>query len=224
MSTAAPTFRAFVASFTDFLTVAIHTILYERSIYPETSFLSVRKYNFAVRQSRHPKVCEWINDAVTAVEAELFKGTVARVAVVIYDKFNNPLERYLFDVSKFPMVPASEIDTPLVREDAEDEESTVLPIVDLEEQLRATMSKLSGCGSNLRSLPKGCTYTMAIELKDDGDPPIKHPQQWIPVQPTSKKCATEDPQNMTIPVRAVEAGEMMFECWIEQATFESDAG
>ncbi|SLM40239.1 DNA-binding HORMA [Lasallia pustulata] len=40
------TYAAIVSTFSDFLTVAIHTILYERNIYPPTSFLSARKYNY----------------------------------------------------------------------------------------------------------------------------------------------------------------------------------
>jgi len=67
------TYQAIISTFSDFLTVAIHTILYERNIYPSTSFLSARKYNYPVRQNRHPKVCKWIQDAVAAVEAELLK-------------------------------------------------------------------------------------------------------------------------------------------------------
>ena len=67
------TYQAVVSAFCDFLTVAIHTILYERNIYPQTSFLKARKYNHAVRQNRHPKVCKWIQDAVAAVEGEMLK-------------------------------------------------------------------------------------------------------------------------------------------------------
>lgn len=67
------TFQAVVAEFSEFLTVAIHTILYERDIYPRTSFLSARKYNYSVRQNRHPEVCKWIQDAVAAVEVEMLK-------------------------------------------------------------------------------------------------------------------------------------------------------
>lgn len=224
MASTEPTFRAFVTSFTDFLTVAIHTILYERSIYPQTSFLSARKYNFAVRQNRHPKVCEWINDAVAAVEMQLLKGSVARVAVVIYDKSNTPLERFVFDVSRFPIVPASEIDTPLEAADEEGERSSVLPLADMEEQCRATMSKLSGCGATLKALPKGCIYTMAIELKEDGEPPIGHPQPWMPVQPKVQIAEPSQSKNTTVPVRAVAAGEMVFEAWIEQTSFARDDG
>lgn len=67
------TYHAVVLAFSDFLTVAIHTILYERDIYPRESFLSARKYNYPVKQSRHPKVCKWILDAVAAVEVEMLK-------------------------------------------------------------------------------------------------------------------------------------------------------
>ena len=67
------TYHAVVSAFSDFLTVAVHTILYERDIYPRTSFLSARKYNYPVKQSRHPKVCKWIQDAVAAVEIEMLK-------------------------------------------------------------------------------------------------------------------------------------------------------
>ena len=66
-------YEALVSSFTEFLTVVVHTILYERNIYPRTSFLNARKYNYPVRQSRHPQVCKWIQDAIEAVEIELLK-------------------------------------------------------------------------------------------------------------------------------------------------------
>ena len=67
------TYQAVVSAYCDFLTVAIHTILYERNIYPQASFLKARKYNYPVRQSRHPQVCQWVQDAVAAVEEELLK-------------------------------------------------------------------------------------------------------------------------------------------------------
>ena len=67
------TYQAVVSAYSDFLTVAIHTILYERQVYPQSSFLKARKYNYPVRQSRHPRVCKWIQDAVAAVEAEMLK-------------------------------------------------------------------------------------------------------------------------------------------------------
>lgn len=67
------TYQTVVSAYSDFLTVAIHTILYERNIYPQASFIKARKYDYPVKQNRHPKVCKWIQDAVAAVEAEMLK-------------------------------------------------------------------------------------------------------------------------------------------------------
>jgi len=60
-----------VSTFADFLTVAIHTILYERQIYSPDLFISTRAYNHPVRQARHPVLCKWIQDAVEACSAQI---------------------------------------------------------------------------------------------------------------------------------------------------------
>ncbi|KAI9679368.1 MAG: hypothetical protein M1817_005390 [Caeruleum heppii] len=225
------TFAALAATFSSFLTVAIHTILYERGIYPATTFLSARKYNCPVRQNRHPKVCQWINDAVAAVENELLKGTVARVALVIYSPSSQPLERFLFDLTRFPAVPPSQVLTEFEDPPAPSEErpdSTTLPtktnLVDLEEQFRGVMRRLANCGSSLGKLPDDCSYTVAIELKDRAEPPIGHPQPWIPSQPDLQPPVAGKKDHRghglggikTTPVRAVEAGEFVLEMWIEE--------
>ncbi|PNS18453.1 hypothetical protein CAC42_6270 [Sphaceloma murrayae] len=222
------TYRDLIEAFTTFVTVSVHTILYERNIYPATSFITARKYNYPVRQNRHPRVCKWITDAVAAVEAELLKCSVDRIAVVIYDQQDRPLERYMFDVSRFPVVPASEQNTPLQRTDDKGEKVAVLPMVDLEEQLRATMSRLSGCGNRLLPVPEGCTFTVAVELKGESEPPLGHPQPWIPAQPSLQKRTRKDEDGLhevrgadeggvkTIPVRSVAAGDLAFEMWIEE--------
>ncbi|KAI9836389.1 MAG: hypothetical protein M1819_001419 [Sarea resinae] len=239
MSTNPPllnTYQALVSTFTSFLTVAIHTILYERSIYPASSFLSSRKYNYPVRQNRHPKVCKWIQDAVAAVEAEMLKGTVARVAVVIYSPENEPLERFMFDVSRLPNVPPAEAltpfeNTPLPAEEISSDPPSV-SVVDLEEQFRGAMSKLSVCGGTLGALPENCSFTLCVELKDQANPPIAHPQPWIPAQPalqhsrnrdgddSSGSTTTDQGRDLggvkTTPIRAVGAGEFALEMWIEE--------
>lgn len=216
MANEAPTFRALVTAFTDFLTVAIHTILYERTIYPRTSFLTARKYNHPVRQSRHPKVCEWINDSIAAVENELLKGSVASVAVVIFSKDNKPMERFVFDASRFAAIPAADLDTPLEREGPDGESIAILPVVDMEEQLRAIMGRILNCETVLKPLPEGCTFTVAIDLKPDGDAPVSHPQPWIPAQPQHQEENAKAQETKTTPLRKVEAGDLKFEAWIEE--------
>lgn len=222
------TFQSFVTTFTDFLVVAIHTILYERNIYPATSFLSAKKYNFPVRQNRHPKVCKYVIDAVAAVETELLKGSVERIVIVIYDQTDTPLERFVFDVSFFPYVPPEHQTTPLRQTQAQQDDGIyILPLVDLEEQLRATMTRLTTCSTRLKPIAEGCTFAVALELKEDSrEPPLGHPQPWIPVQPSKGKGKMADSSSRgsrITPLRNVEAGYMVFESWIDESNAKFQA-
>ena len=80
----------------------------------------------------------------------------------------------MFDVSEFPEVPTGEALTEFEEAGEEDgwEGKGRGSVVDLEEQLRGTMQKLAYCGSTLGPLPDGCSYTVALELKETKPPPI----------------------------------------------------
>lgn len=106
--------------FADFLLVYTHTLLYLRALYPPASFVRSRFHNTPVCQSRHPQVCAWVRDAVQAVHQELVKGTVARIGIVIYwyggaAKAGSPkiLERFMLDVSGFPVLDKEESNMPI---------------------------------------------------------------------------------------------------------------
>lgn len=241
------TYTTLTQLFTTHLTIATHTILASRALYPSTTFLRARAYNLPVMQSRHPGVCQWINDAVAAVEGELLKGTVRRVCLVIWGSWwegeggwegceereasggdesgegAKPLERYVWDVSRWPEIPKEELHTPFTRSPALANDSLQPQISDaapqpnnddqqpphppeegtdedrrtrfqatlkkahsdLHEQFRALLSRLSMISEKLAPLPGGaerCTYTMSVELKEDSEPPIGHPQAWVPCE------------------------------------------
>ncbi|KAJ9667482.1 hypothetical protein H2201_002351 [Coniosporium apollinis] len=250
------TYTTLLSTFADFLTISIHTILYVRSLYPRTTFLTARAYNHAVHQSRHPALCAWITDAISAVSAAMLAGGVERVVLVVYDTHQRPLERVVWDVSRFPVVGREDRDTPIVRPGSSGGRgggnnggggtgTGGLNIVDMEEQFRAAMARLSVCGEKLKPLPEGCSFTLAVELGDGAEAPLGHPQVWIPIEPGlqrgdgerggqgGEKSDAADTRKRrergedlgglkTMPVRAVDAGEMVFEMWIEEgkAKFE----
>ncbi|OJD38632.1 dna-binding protein [Diplodia corticola] len=272
-TTTPQTLSSLVAAFTSFLTVCIHTILHQRALYPPSSFLTARAYNYSVRQSRHPAVCAWVADAVAATEAELLRNAVARVALVVYSATGSsgggggggvrPLERYVWDVSRFPVVARpQDRDTVIARAPASATSAAAAgggggggggggapgveqpEDVDMEEQFRAALAKLTVCGDVLGPLPPRCTFTLAVELKDEAgvDPPVGHPQPWIPVQPGLQavrksrrrlrqggdECRDDDELGRdlggagTTPVRSVRAGEMVFEMWIEEGKAKAE--
>jgi mitotic spindle assembly checkpoint protein MAD2B len=239
--------HSLLCALTDFLTVALHTILFVRNLYPASTFITTRKYNLPVHQNRHPAVCAWINNAVSSIHDLLLKSTVSRIIVVVYSADAEVMERYLFDVSRFPIV-----EKKLAWVEFEERPGDVkgkgkevdngqgagkdINIVDIEEQLRATIRKLEYTGSKMDDLPQGCTYTVAVELRDtpEAAPPIGHPQPWVPSEPSlqtghkgrSERIGTDLGGVKSRSVRLVEAGEFIMESWIEEgkAKFSSSAG
>lgn len=256
--------RALFDSFSNFLTVSIHTILYYRDIYPKQTFLSAKAFNLPVHQSRHPKVCTWINDAVDAVVSQIAKGAVDRVAVVIHSPSDSSqlqlapgtvLERWIFDVSHFPSWPGGVEALKNFRHDAGDEtredddenasgdENNAEAVIegvpalndlppainwaDVDEHLRGAVRRLAYAGEKMGPLPQSCTFTVAVELRDEAQAPIGHPQPWIPTQsqdgrsPGSHLVKTSPTNNNTTPIRSVEAGPLFFECWVEESKAKS---
>lgn len=176
-----------------------------------------------------------------------------------------PLERYQFSTASFPRIPKAEILTPFLSEDTdevedaeerEESEETAKPddpdgepahpappASDLPEQFRAALSRLSSL--KIDPLPAGCTFTVVIELRDDGDvePPISRDQSWIAAEPAiqkpkgdvtgkGNKGRTGDQVKNTVvqnsggvrttPVRKLEAGAFILEVWVEEAKKRTD--
>ena len=100
----------------------------------------------------------------------MLKGTVRRVVVVIFNEDSDVMERYLFDVERFPVVDPKEALTEFEAREGQGE--LKISVTDVEEQLRATIRRLSFACSSMGPLPEGCTYTVAVELRDKAEPPI----------------------------------------------------
>lgn len=287
------TYLETLSAFTNFLTAYTHTLLYLRSLYPRTSFVHSRFHNTSVYQSRHPLVCEWIRDAIAAVRTELLIGSVSRIAIVIFSYgSSNPsgsngsngtgdvqiLERFMLDVSAFPVVDKDERNTLLEwtsstssrassrsGSPSDHEEGGKTPTrsrshsreprpldanvdTDLSEQFRAALISLTTRCAQLSPLPENCSFNISMELKNeaDVDPPLGHPQAWIPVQPSLQKTGRKNDKHARVedegeegstqeskeikegkggtdlggvrvtPIRTVEAGTFRFETWVEE--------
>lgn len=165
-----------LGSFVNFMTVCVHNILYYRGIYPQASFLTARAYNLPVHQSRHPKVCDWVRDALDAVRAQLVLGAVERLAVVIYDADARVMERWMFDLAAFPVWTGVKDSRASFRANdvaaAAEPEDTRLNWVDIDEQLRAAVRRLAYAAEKLAPLPENCTFTIAVELREQSEAPI----------------------------------------------------
>lgn len=182
------THGALIDTLCSFLTVSIHHLLYLRRLYPPVSFVSVRAYNSPVRQSRHPAVCRWVQDAIAAVRDQLEKNAVDNVALCIYecDHNNTVLERWIFDLRQFPIVDKRNRDVPFAQEAASpataapppqansnskpqlqvaQDSSLRKPVswADLEAHFRAILSRIGVCAGKLSALPGTSTLSSSTK-------------------------------------------------------------
>ncbi|EGX95391.1 mitotic spindle checkpoint protein (Mad2B), putative [Cordyceps militaris CM01] len=212
-----------LASFSSFLTVAVHSLLFHRALYPARSFLAARAYDLPVHQSRHPGVCAWVADAVAAVAAQVRAGSARAVVLAVHaPRSMAVLERWVFDLRSFPAASWGDVDGLPADEGGGEEEGEAVNGTDVKEGLRGALRRIAYAAEKSPPLPADCTFTLAVELRDESDAPIGHPQAWIPAEATFGSASERQDMN-TVPIRSVTAGPLFFECWLEKKAPTSES-
>ncbi|KAF9786166.1 spindle checkpoint protein, partial [Thelephora terrestris] len=197
--------------------VAIHTILYVRRVYPPNLFIRRKKYDTPVFQSRHPALNKYISGAVKAIGEELALGHVDKAIVVIKNKGDDPLERFVFALRN--MVEVQRYDKDRSVEDA------ITPAL-LGQYFRSFISRLTMLEAQLGVMPTGndLSFTIVLELNEDSQPSapdgtvsglepvsrliltrLKDPPPWVPAVKSHTTSATSDDAETHL-VRAVNTG------------------
>lgn len=191
-------FNQAVKGITEFIEVAIHTILYVRQVYPADLFIRRKKYNTPVYQSRHPDLNEYISGAVKAIGEELVLGSVDKVVVVIKDKDDIPLERFIFAVENMLQVEAYDKDSMV--EDA-------MTMTTLGQYFRSFLVKLSMIESQLGPMTasEDISFCIVIELQDGKKPTAGQGSSWLPavIAHTTEEASDEAELHF---LRAVDTG------------------
>lgn len=85
----------------EFFECAIHQILYARNIYPSQAFEKARKYDLAVRMSRHPGLNEYIHETLWAAKPFMKNNSAEKLVVLVFtpEEPFTILERFVFKFS-----------------------------------------------------------------------------------------------------------------------------
>lgn len=153
----------------------MHTILYVRQVYPPEIFVRRKKFDTPVFQSRHPALNEYISGAIKAVGTEIVKENLDKVVVVIKDKQQNALERFMFSLEKMLEIESYNKDTTV--------DDAMTPGT-LSSHFRAFLVKLNMIEAQLGLLEsdEDISFAILIELKEGKEPTAKgeDPAPWIP--------------------------------------------
>ncbi|KAG2149567.1 DNA-binding protein [Suillus cothurnatus] len=211
MSETPLTWNQAVKGITEFIEVAIHTILYVRQIYPADLFVRRKKYDTPVFQSRHPALNEYISGTVKAVSDELVLGNVDKVVVVIKDRNQFTLERFIFSVQNMIEIESYNKDTSV--QDA-------MSSAQLGQYFRSFLIKLNMIESQLGllELPTGveedeASFAIVLELKENTVPSAskdnfssrKEPPPWVPADRQHTTSGASEEAQLHL-LRAVDTG------------------
>lgn len=203
MSETPLTWNQAVKGITEFIEVAIHTILYVRQIYPADLFVRRKKYDTPVFQSRHPALNEYISGTVKAVSDELVLGNVDKVVVVIKDRNQVALERFIFSVQNMIEVESYNKDTSV--QDA-------MSSAKLGQYFRSFLIKLNMIESQLGvlELPPGdeASFAVVLELKENTVPSASkddEPPPWVPADRQHTTTGVSEEAQLHV-LRAVDTG------------------
>ena len=84
-----------------FLDAVVHNILYQRRVYPALLFRTVKKYDAIIKQSKHPKLNEYIARALMdGVYKFIADGSLTKFVVILRESRDRDkiLEKYVFDI------------------------------------------------------------------------------------------------------------------------------
>jgi len=203
MATALPlTFNQTVRGIIEFIEVAIHTILYVRQVYPAELFIRRKKYDAPVFQSRHPALNAYVSGAVKAIGGELVNGNLDKIVVVIKNKEEKALERFVFSVENMIQVEKFDKDTSV---------EGAMTSISLGQYFRSFLIKINMIEAQLGQMHLGDDISFAIlmELKDDLKPSMaegsKEPPPWIPADNQHTTSGASDDAELHM-VRAVSTG------------------
>lgn len=134
-----------------------------------------------------------------AIKAQLILGSVSRIAVVIHAADTKVLERWMIDVAQFPAFRGFKEPRGSRRDEEDDgvgapervfgaggdvdevedpggegagDSGGRVNWTDVDEALRGAVRRMALAGEKMGKLPAGCSFTVAVELREEGEAPI----------------------------------------------------
>lgn len=204
--------------FTEFFIVAIHSILYIRRLYPQDTFRAAHQYGIVVYQSRHPKVCEYVEHMARSCMKFVKKGIVDKVSLVVISENGFPVERFAFDLRDFPKL-SDKLATTTIDEDSGISYQQVCS------QYRACIVTLTSLSHSFGAAVSNATFSIIMETKDDESRLFEIDPESIWIAGDGQKyhqdgnCSSFNQNRSSIrllPIRYVDGGPFSFNLFLEE--------
>ncbi|EGO55895.1 mitotic spindle checkpoint component MAD2 [Neurospora tetrasperma FGSC 2508] len=177
----------------EFFQYSIHTILFQRGVYPAEDFTTVKKYGLNMLVSADDQVRAYIKKIMSQLDKWMVGGKISKLVIVITDKDTGEhVERWQFDVQIFSKAAQSKTKYQAASSTTDDNQnqspnenaatsttaSTPAPPLDkteaeIQAEIAAIFRQITASVTFLPQLSGDCTFNVLVYADADSDVPVE---------------------------------------------------
>ncbi|KAL6872236.1 DNA-binding protein [Trichoderma longibrachiatum] len=181
----------------EFFQYSIHTILFQRGVYPAEDFTAVKKYGLNMLVSADDQVKAYIKKIMSQLDKWMVGGKISKLVIVITDKDTGEhVERWQFDVQisapppKSKSKPPSDADSsnppPSSEQQQQQQENSSStasssslfaekdkPEAEIQAEIAAIFRQITASVTFLPQLTGDCTFNVLVYADADSDVPVE---------------------------------------------------
>lgn len=155
---------------TEFFEYCVNSILYQRGVYPEEDFTTVKKYDLTLMKTHDDELKLYIRKILGQVHKWMLGGKCNKLVICIMDKDTGEVvERWAFDIERLPMEQDGN------GKDGSQEEPK-LSKEEIQRQIRALIRQITASVTFLPDLSNKGRYTFNVLAYTDAY--AKVPMEW----------------------------------------------
>ncbi|TLS29321.1 hypothetical protein PpBr36_02153 [Pyricularia pennisetigena] len=169
----------------EFFQYSIHTILFQRGVYPAEDFTAVKKYGLNMLVSADDQVKAYIKKIMSQLDRWMVKGKISKLVIVITDKDTGEhVERWQFDVQIFggSSKKSKSSSRSAASASAGQENSSAAPDAaqapekteaEIQAEIAAIFRQITASVTFLPQLAGDCTFNVLVYADADSEVPVE---------------------------------------------------
>ncbi|KAI0857090.1 mitotic spindle checkpoint component mad2 [Xylaria cubensis] len=176
----------------EFFQYSIHTILFQRGVYPAEDFTAVKKYGLNMLVSADDQVKAYIKKIMSQLDRWMQHGKISKLVIVITDKDTGEhIERWQFDVQILASKPKKSSKSTTTTSAGSQENSTsngngagagttTTPLADpskteaeIQAEIAALFRQITASVTFLPQLSGDCTFNVLVYADADSEVPVE---------------------------------------------------
>ncbi|KAK7228327.1 hypothetical protein V2G26_000497 [Clonostachys chloroleuca] len=165
----------------EFFQYSIHSILFQRGVYPAEDFAAVKKYGLNMLVSSDDQVKAYIKRIMSQLDKWMVAGKISKLVIVITDKDTGEhVERWQFDVQIFqPTKSKSKSKTPATDQENSAQGGAAAAAApdkteqEIQAEIAAIFRQITASVTFLPQLSGDCTFNVLVYADADSDVPVE---------------------------------------------------